>query len=329
MTLEKFTPPLIDFIDKYFDISRHKFTFITSKKYLYGLTENHDVEFLHSDEDFSVLRDYMKQSDKIILHGLWRDKVDAILFESPQLLKKSYWIMWGGDFYFPETISDTRKEVIKNMGYLITHVTGDVELARRLYGATGQYRQSLSYPSNLYQETSIAAPRIDQINILVGNSGDPSNNHLEVFEKLRPFLEMNIKIHTPLSYGNSKYSHTIIKAGTEIFGEKYQALTSHLPHQDYVDFLNSIDIAIFNHQRQQAMGNIVTLLGLGKKVYMRRNVSLRNTLTEMGLKIYDAEKLELTAIPEKTKLDNQSLIREKFSVAALINQLNTIFEETP
>lgn len=34
---------------------------------------------------------------------------------------------------------------------------------------------------------------------------------------------------------------------------------------EYINFLSTIDIAIFNHKRQQGMGNIITLLGMGKK----------------------------------------------------------------
>ena len=36
-------------------------------------------------------------------------------------------------------------------------------------------------------------------------------------------------------------------------------------NKDYIQFLNQIDIAVFNHNRQQAMGTIRSLLGMGKK----------------------------------------------------------------
>ena len=42
-----------------------------------------------------------------------------------------------------------------------------------------------------------------------------------------------------------------------------------LPLSDYLKILGKIDIAIFNHERQQAVGNITSLLGLGKKVYIK------------------------------------------------------------
>ena len=79
MIMEKFLPPFIDFVDKYFDVNEHKFVFITSPKYKYGLCKSHSVEFLHTDADFVLLSEYFDLSDKIILHGLWRDKVNTLL----------------------------------------------------------------------------------------------------------------------------------------------------------------------------------------------------------------------------------------------------------
>jgi len=80
MTPEKFLSPFIDFVDKHFGRGQHKYVFITSEKYLFGLTPSHDVEFLHTDEDiFTTLAAYMQDARKIILHGLWRDKIDQLL----------------------------------------------------------------------------------------------------------------------------------------------------------------------------------------------------------------------------------------------------------
>ena len=43
-----------------------------------------------------------------------------------------------------------------------------------------------------------------------------------------------------------------------------------MPYSSYISFLGSIDIGIFNNNRQQGMGNITNLLYLGKKVYLSK-----------------------------------------------------------
>ena len=121
MILDKFLAPFIDFVDENFGRDNHHYVFITSEKYEYGLTPEHKVEFLYTDDDiFITLLKYMKMSKKIILHGLWRDKVDILLYFNQELLKKCYWVMWGGDFYFPEKQTWFRHKVIKEIGFLKT-----------------------------------------------------------------------------------------------------------------------------------------------------------------------------------------------------------------
>jgi len=94
MVLDKFLAPFIDFVDEHFGREEHHYIFITSEKYNYGLTPEHNVEFLYTDDDIYItLLKYMKISKKIILHGLWRDKVDVLLYFNQELLKKCYWVM--------------------------------------------------------------------------------------------------------------------------------------------------------------------------------------------------------------------------------------------
>jgi dTDP-N-acetylfucosamine:lipid II N-acetylfucosaminyltransferase len=314
MILDKFLAPYIDFMDEHFSRENHHYVFITSEKYEYGLTPEHKVEFLHTDDDiFITLLEYMKIARKIILHGLWRDKVDVLLYFNQKLLKKCYWIMWGGDFYFPETKSKIRHEVIKNMGHCLTFIKGDYQLAQKWYGARGEYHECFMYPSNLYKEYPIKPISHTTTNIQLGNSADPTNNHIEVLEQVKKYKDSDIKIFTPLSYGNQDYAKEIIKYGKEIFGDKFVPLTEFMPFDIYLEFLGEIDIAIFAHKRQQAMGNIITLLGLGKKVYMRKNVTPYQLFKDIGIEIFDIEKIKINLISKKKKLNNQQKIKKYFS----------------
>ena len=94
MILDKFIPNFIEFVDKYFEQKDHKYVLITSEKYNYGLKKEHNIEFLHTDDEiFTTLVQYMNEAEKIVLHGLWREKVNLILKENPLLLKKCFWII--------------------------------------------------------------------------------------------------------------------------------------------------------------------------------------------------------------------------------------------
>lgn len=209
--------------------------------------------------------------------------------------------MWGGDFYFPEKQVWIKKQVIKRMGHFITYIKGDYFLAQKWYGASGEYHECFMYPSNLYKEHDIKQKELNTINIQIGNSADPSNNHLDVLSKLVKYKDENIQIFTPLSYGDQEYAKDVIAKGKELFGEKFVALTDFMPFEKYLEFLGEIDIAIFAHKRQQAMGNTITLLGLGKKVYMRSDISPWQLFNDIDVKVFDVDDIQIDTIDEQTK----------------------------
>lgn len=328
MIIEKFLAPYIDFVDKHLGRDNQHYVFITSKKYEYGLTPEHNVEFLYTDADiFITLSEYMRISKKIILHGLWRDKVEMILLSNPELLKKCYWVMWGGDFYFPETQSLIKKQVIKKMGYFITHIKGDYELAQKYYGAKGEYHECFMYPSNLYKEYDIKAKEHNTIKIQLGNSADPTNNHIEALQKLTKYKDENIQIFVLLSYGNQKHAKEVIAYGKEVFGDKFTPLTEFMSSEKYLEFLSEVDIAIFAHKRQQAMGNIITLLGLGKKVYMRSDITPWQLFKDIDVKIFDMNNIEIDLMNKQIQKENQQKIKEYFSEENLKIQMGRLLNE--
>lgn len=329
MILDKFLAPFIDFIDEYFGRENHHYVFINNQEYRFGLTREHNVEFLNTDDEiFITLLGYMQRAEKIILHGLWRDRVDILLYFNQELLKKCYWIMWGGDFYFPEKQTKIRHEVIKNMGYLVTGTTGDYVLAREWYDTQGQHLNWLGfYPSNLYVERDIIRNDDDEcIVILVGNSATRTNNHFEIFESLLKFKNDNIKLLVPLSYGDSAYAESVIKKGHALFSDKFFPLTKFIPLEEYMNILMSVDIAVFKHNRQQAAGNTIQLLGMGKKVYLDKRSTLNNVFRERGINVFDCENIDLSRLNPQLMESNIKLVKHHFSSEKLVHALTPWFK---
>ncbi|HAH49907.1 MAG TPA: 4-alpha-L-fucosyltransferase, partial [Balneola sp.] len=73
----------------------------------------------------------------------------------------------------------------------------------------------------------------DSLNILVGNSSDPGNCHLEMFRALKEELAkkglQNYNIVCPLSYGSDDHAEKVIKKGELLFGSNFMPLTNFLP----------------------------------------------------------------------------------------------------
>lgn len=327
--LDKFIPLFIQFVNSNFDNVKHRFFVLKTIKEQeqYQLPKNINNVYLitgYFKNVFAFFR-HLYQSEKIMIHGLFSRALVLLLFLQPWLLKKCYWVMWGGDFYFPEKQSWLKKQVIKRMGHFITYIKGDYELVQKWYGANGEYHECFMYSSNLYKEYNIKPKEHDTINIQLGNSADPTNNHIEVLQSLVRFKDENIQIFVPLSYGNKDYAEEVIAKGQEIFGNKFMPLTDFMPFEAYLEFLSEIDIAIFAHKRQQAMGNTITLLGLGKKVYMRSDITPWQLFEDIDVRIFDVKNIEIELINEQTKKENQQKIKEYFSTENYLQQLKNLF----
>ena len=331
---QTFTQPFFSLIEKNFEVKDHAIlSYGKSNGWSVDLKIAHKTSF-GSRWAFCFLNS-AREAEKIILHGLWNSRLIVLLALHPSILKKCYWVIWGGDLYSHSMEKRNlkwyaselfRRPVIQSMGHLITYVQGDVELARKWYGAVGQYHECIMYTSNVYRDYAIKEQPRAVVNIQIGNSAYPSNNHLEILENLKSFRDQNIAIYAPLSYGNQAYAKTVIAAGNAIFGDKFKPMTNFIPFEQYLEFLGKIDIAVFAHKRQQGMGNTITLLGLGKKVYMRSDVTPWATFDGIGVKIFDFPNIDLIPINNEVMSKNITQIKNNFSEKMLINQLKSIFK---
>lgn len=337
---EKFIEPYISFIEKNFDIDNHYFIYLEGKsEKIFPIKNRKNILTIKNLKEFllkqQTIKSLINNSEKIFIHGLYKWYFIIYLSFFKHLLKKVYWIIWGSDLYIYNNRNKSiknyifevfRKKIIKKIGNVITYIKGDYELAQKWYHTNGKYHECFMYPSNLYKDYSIKDKRHATINIQLGNSADLTNKHIEVLNTLLKYKDKDIKIYTPLSYGDQTYAKEVIKKGKELFGDKFIALTEFIPFEQYLEFLSEIDIAIFAHKRQQAMGNIITLLGLGKKIYMSNDITPWQLFNNIDVKIYDVENIELDLINDDVRQHNQNRIKEYFSKENYLKQLNKLFE---
>lgn len=169
-------------------------------------------------------------------------------------------------------------------------------------------------------------------NILIGNSGDSSNNHLDIFIKLSKLNLKDKKVFVPLSYGGSKdYINYIIIKGKELLGSNFFPITSFMSRNEYNEILLSCDTLIFNHIRQQGVGNIITLGYLGAKIYLNKKSPVFEYYKSQEIIIFNTN--DLTNKSLDYKLTESDLIQNrkqflklysKKSVQIKVNQLFTI-----
>lgn len=326
-----FIEPFIMFINKNFNAKEHFFVIFGGSDYNVKLDNNiNNLYIIKGEEKITVLQYYLYKADKIIIHGLFNERLIQILYFQPWLLKKSYWVMWGGDFLYPEINSWQKKQVIKKIQNIITNVDGDVDFLQKNYNTYPKYYKSLTYLSNIFDDKlnyNLNKISKDEMWILVGNSASGTNRHEFILNKLTNLSNQNIRLITPLSYckGNGNYPQKIIELGKSLYGDKFEPITNYLEYDKYIQLLFNIDIALFAHKKQESMGNIIHLLGFGKKVYLDSQATHWSFFYNLGLKIYDIKdeinlNIELTEVKKNTKI-----IKEYFSEENLKKSLGNIF----
>lgn len=136
--------------------------------------------------------------------------------------------------------------------------------------------------------------------ILVGNSATPTCNHLETFELLRQHDLSGRLVIVPLTYGEATYRETVIREGFRMFGSQFFPIRDHMPELEYFKVMGRCGTAIFNHRRQQAMGNIIVALQKGMAVYLDDANPVSGWLHANGLKAYSTK--DLVASPPQNEL---------------------------
>lgn len=277
----------------------------------------------------------IKTADKVIVHGLFDVKLIAFLYVHRTYLSKTYWVIWGGDLYIPASVnvkqkisSFMRKSVVERLSGVITYIKGDYNNAKKKWNFKGNYHECIMYPSNIFKEQDCGGTvkESEFINILVGHSANPENNHEEVFEQINslPIIKRS-NVYAPLSYGDEEYKIKVLELGRCLFGERFHPLIDFMPLTDYLALLSNIDIAVFNHKRQQAMGNTINLIGLGKTVYLRSDVTQWDLFRELGVVVRDVEHFDGQLLTAEQKEQNYQIVKEYFSAENYKNQLNTIY----
>ncbi|AXS82517.1 TDP-N-acetylfucosamine:lipid II N-acetylfucosaminyltransferase [Marinobacter sp. Arc7-DN-1] len=131
--------------------------------------------------------------------------------------------------------------------------------------------------------------------ILIGNSATLTGNHVEAFDLLRKLKIKGRRVIVPLSYGDAKLTKKLINMGAEYFGRDFEPLIDFMPLEDYVEIIKKCGYVIMNHVRQQAVGNIVIMLYLGARVFVRRENPVYDFFWKSGVVLSTIQELEVNS----------------------------------
>ena len=296
MKNDKFNKSFVDFLNKNFDSTEHMilcYRACKNKPPTLFPKGGNVYEYVYFKDIKGLLDDNI---DKIIFHSLFMPGVVDRLYREPELLKKSYWVIWGGDLY--NAPRDEKNDFVrKNFKGYISLIAGDEKVAKEKYNSKSLLFTALG-PVLMDKSFLEKIPHVktDKIVIQINNSCDDST--LDMLDILSKYKNKDIIIRTILSYGKMQYKDKIKEKGKKIFGDKFQYLDKLILSDDYGKFLSENDILILCQNRQQGLGNAIYDLALGAKVFLPYNTTSLAFVESYNLKVFDSLKIKDMSIEE-------------------------------
>ncbi len=285
---DKFIAPFVDFLNRNFPASEHLIV-CTRSSPEFPFPQGDNVIEVSSLSEISI---DLARTDKIIFHSLFNGKV-KFLNKNKHYLKKSHWVIWGGDLYSAKR--DRKNDYVRrHFANYLAIPTGDIEVLEQRYhiDVSDKY-QIVQYVSIIplvtLDEVYALREQHNSINIQINNSC--CSTTLEVLRDLAPHREENIHIYTILSYGELQYKEEIIRLGQQLFGEKFHYLDQFLSPADYAQHLATLDIMIMAQDRQQGIGNLMITSYYGCKMYIKSEISTYQMMAT-DLSIFDTNSIK-------------------------------------
>lgn len=211
-------------------------------------------------------------------------------------------------------------KTIKRIDYIVIteHSGKEVELVKKLYPGChaehviGCFGQNFELAST--RELKPIPEEIAGIKVLFGNSSDPTGNHLDALSYLKKKVKSSVDIFSFLSYGDAACRQWVVEYGSRLFGDRFHPVLQYMGREEFVDFMQTMDVVMMYHNRQQAEGNIMTALVLGKPVFMKTTNPQYFMLKSMGVKpVYDVQKMHETDLIQAIR-DAQKFREETMSI---------------
>lgn len=280
-----------------------------------------EPSYYHSLDYFDRTKDVFKNTTRldnslnlsenttVIIHGIFSQAIWDLTAKLIESSVRTVWSIWGGDAKLLSNQNNLK--ILNGLDFIIC--------------APGE---TLPYPNLkvpevhgcLYIPPVSFENRVRKQNlVVVGNSGDQSNDHPKLLKILKDtrFEE----IYLPLSYNCSSEYVEKLKKITKALGlyEKTTFQTDMLDLEDYCKIFQKAKVFLTAHNRQQSLGSMQIAYLNDCLVYMKKNIVFDNgasmlnpgylTMLSMGYSdVYDVEELVTRTVDLTTPGNNKNTI---------------------
>jgi len=213
------------------------------------------------------------------------------------------------------------REAIARFDYVAPVIPEDLEQLRSMTECNAKFL-SWNYPMEGFSLDQMEDWHVTGNNWLIGNAARYALNHIDLMNRLRK-IEHGGHLIVPLSYGdNEHYRDDVLRIGAKWFGPRFCPIVEFKPVMEYIALISSCSAAFFNTKRQHAIGNVLFMLHLGSKVFLRDENPVYHFLKTKGAIVFSIQ-TELSAILSRRDidkpLDEESLRKNRDIVGQIIS----------
>jgi len=296
--------------NEHYFITPHKSVYLKLK----AISDN--IHFDNSNNTL-LINKYGKHAKWVFIHALNMRKYQIIGIRK-SVAKKIVWRFWGHDILFKHEHKNCIVNAFKSMldklyitkikqfyGVGMGFIFDDVILKER-FGDIKTFLLGYSYSKGVEKLYLKISQRIslcnEKIRVMVGHSGNEIMNHINILKSLKHLQNKNMQIVLVLSYGKQNYIDNVKTFVEENFeSEKIEIIDKYMEIEEYLSFLNTIDVVIFDQSGSAALGNLTPLLYFNKKFILNKDGLLALYFKSRGLEFGTTDKLSTMSFDELVK----------------------------